>query len=113
MLLALSLKIHAPNKIIISKALIYIFLQFFPDNPLHCDCFLRPLARHLHNQLLLPEHYKEVACATPPYLSNVTLLSLTEDRLNCPINVNTTRIKDATTEDYDVLPDIRFRELTM
>ncbi|CAH0550427.1 unnamed protein product [Brassicogethes aeneus] len=87
---------------------------YFEGNPLHCDCFLRPLTRHLQNQLTLSQHYKDIECASPAYLSNVTLFALPEDRLNCPVNVNTTRIKESRNgRDYDVTPDFRFRELSI
>ncbi|KAJ8943742.1 hypothetical protein NQ314_009660 [Rhamnusium bicolor] len=85
---------------------------YFEGNQLRCDCFLRPLSRHFSNQLFLKPFYKSIRCASPPYLSNHSLFDLSEERLNCPSNVNTTRIMERQPGDYDILSDLRFRELS-
>ncbi|CAG9858326.1 unnamed protein product [Phyllotreta striolata] len=85
---------------------------YFEGNKLHCDCFLRPLVRHFHNQLVVKQLYKTILCETPSFLHNQTLYDLTEERLNCPVNVNTTQLKSRIPGDYDVLPDLKFRELS-
>ncbi|XP_063905507.1 protein artichoke isoform X1 [Zophobas morio] len=86
---------------------------YFEGNPLNCDCFLRPLKRHFDTQLFLAPFYKSIKCAGPPYLSGQTLFELPDDRLNCPTNVNTSRIMETQPGEYDIMPDLRFRELTL
>lgn len=81
-------------------------------NPLQCDCFLRPLKRHMDRTLDLSNNYKDLQCTGPPYLEGKFLFQLSEDRLNCPINVNTSLLLDNHEEMYDITPDLRFREVT-
>ncbi|XP_050295565.1 toll-like receptor 3 [Anthonomus grandis grandis] len=84
------------------------------DNPIHCDCFLRPLLRHLTAQLVVDPIYQEMTCASPPYLEGRKLLELTEEGLTCPSNVNTTRMLDnLDSSEYAILPDLKFRELNL
>ncbi|XP_018576955.1 protein artichoke [Anoplophora glabripennis] len=85
---------------------------YFEGNPLRCDCFLRPLSRHFSNQLSLKPFYRSIRCVSPPYLSNHSLFDLPEERLNCPSNVNTTRIMERQAGEYGILSDLRFRELS-
>lgn len=84
----------------------------FTDNPIHCDCLLRPLLRHLTSQLNLDPVYQQVTCSTPPYLEGKSLISLTEERLNCLFNVQTSKNMDNLVGDFKVLPDLRFREVS-
>lgn len=98
----------------------------FDGNPLKCDCFVRPLKRHFSGELIQPKEYTSIQCAQPPYLAGQFLSSVTEERLNCPSNVNTTRRIEAAAaataaakgggfnpqQDYDVTPDLRYREVT-
>ncbi|KAJ8958595.1 hypothetical protein NQ318_016316 [Aromia moschata] len=85
---------------------------YFEGNQLKCDCFLRPLSRHFNNQLFVKSFYKSIRCASPPFLLNHTLFDLPEDRLNCPTNVNTTKLIGIQPGEYDTLSDLRFRELS-
>nr|XP_023012445.1 toll-like receptor 7 [Leptinotarsa decemlineata] len=85
---------------------------YFEENPLHCDCFLRPLTRYFRSQLFLKPFYKTVRCRGPSFLENHTLYDLPEERLNCPINVNTSMLIKQSAEDYDILSDLKFRELS-
>lgn len=79
-------------------------------NPLICDCFVRPLRRYFASRLTLQPFYTAITCAGPPYVSNMRLHELPENRLNCPINVNTTRLMEGQSGDYDITPDLKFRE---
>lgn len=88
-------------------------LCLFPGNPLICDCFLRPLRRYFSEQLNLQLIYKTIRCASPPYLSNMTLYNLPDNRLNCPRNVNTTKIIETQSGEYEVTPDLKFREVDL
>jgi hypothetical protein len=85
----------------------------FAGNPLNCDCFVRPLKRYLDGELFVGALYKSIKCAGPPYLSGQTLFELPDDRLNCPTNVNTSRIMETQPGEYDITPDLRFRELSL
>ncbi|CAH1183023.1 unnamed protein product [Ceutorhynchus assimilis] len=85
----------------------------YRGNPIHCDCFLRPLLRYLIGQLNVDPIYREIVCSSPPYLKGQRLHELSEEKLNCPSNINTTKILDnLDKEKFDVLPDLKFRALS-
>ncbi|XP_060534843.1 toll-like receptor Tollo isoform X1 [Cylas formicarius] len=86
----------------------------YQGNPLRCDCLLRPLIRHFSRQLHLKEFYKAIRCSSPAPLAGSSLYELPEERLVCPPNVNTTiMLEGMAADDYGVLPDLKFRELTL
>ncbi|CAG9813618.1 unnamed protein product [Phaedon cochleariae] len=85
---------------------------YFEGNRLQCDCFLRPLSRHFNSQLVLKPFYKTITCLGPPYLANHTLYDLPEERLNCPVNANISKFKENMPGDYEILSDLKFRELS-
>ncbi|XP_048523505.1 protein artichoke [Dendroctonus ponderosae] len=85
----------------------------YEGNPVHCDCFLRPLLRHFTGQLQLSPTYEKITCASPPHLEGKQLYTLPEELLICPANVNTTRLLDKLDGDFSVLPDLRFREFNV
>lgn len=78
-------------------------------NPLNCDCFVRPLRRYFTEQLTLKEQYFAIRCHGPPYVFDEPLHLLSDDRLNCPRNVNTTRIMESQPGEYDITPDLKIR----
>lgn len=82
-------------------------------NVLNCDCFVRPLRRHFDQQTFLEEFYKEIQCDGPPYLSGKYLYTIPNDRLNCPSNVNISRIMERQPGEYDVTTDYKIREIHM
>lgn len=73
---------------------------------------MRPLLRHLTSQLDLDPVYQQLTCSTPPYLEGKSLIGLTEERLNCLSNVQTSKNMDNLVGDFNVLPDLRFREVS-
>ncbi|XP_049538481.1 protein artichoke [Anopheles darlingi] len=73
------------------------------ENPLHCDCFLRPLFHHLRSLPSIGESYRELTCATPASLANDRVTNVTDELLVCVPAVE----DDA----YRPLPDLRFREI--
>lgn len=82
------------------------------DNPLHCDCKLRPLNHYFTQFVTIPNVYKEIRCETPKYLANQNLYEITDDYLNCADNDVVSAVKDSSKPfDFDVLPDIRFRQI--
>ncbi|XP_066142674.1 chaoptin [Euwallacea fornicatus] len=88
-------------------------LVMLQGNPVHCDCFLRPLLRHFFGQLDLDSVYQEITCASPAHLEGRKLHLLSEELLTCPSNINTTKILDGSEGDFNVLPDLRFRGVTV
>ncbi|XP_044746672.1 chaoptin [Coccinella septempunctata] len=84
---------------------------FFEGNPLHCDCFLRPLKRYFNDRLTLPPQYKELRCTHPPFLAEKYFNEVFDTLLNCPFNLNNSRVLEEMQEDYDITPDFRFRRI--
>ncbi|GJQ76084.1 hypothetical protein Trydic_g1836 [Trypoxylus dichotomus] len=93
------------NEMIVKDVDVYL-----EGNPISCDCFVRPFKRYLSGQLKIKEIYKTVKCTNPSHLHNRAIPSISEDRLNCPTNVNTTRLMRSQPGDYDITPDLAFRE---
>ncbi|KRT84170.1 hypothetical protein AMK59_2417, partial [Oryctes borbonicus] len=83
---------------------------YLEGNPINCDCFVRPFKRYLSGQLKIKELYKTLKCINPPHLRKEAIFITDEDRLNCPANVNTTRLMHNQPGDYDVTPDLTYRE---
>ncbi|XP_017768365.1 PREDICTED: insulin-like growth factor-binding protein complex acid labile subunit isoform X1 [Nicrophorus vespilloides] len=81
----------------------------FEGNPLICDCFTRPLRRYINKQLHVKQIYKDISCFGPPYLDELFLHEVPDDRLTCPGNVNISRIMESEPGEYDITPDFRFR----
>lgn len=79
----------------------------YTGNPLHCDCYIRPLKRWLASLLEVPEAWKDVRCASPKYISEKPISDVTEDLMSCTereLNENPI---------YDITPDIKFRSLEL
>lgn len=86
--------------------------NYFLGNELSCDCFIRPLHRYFTKNLELKEHYKQYVCAGPPHLEGQKLYEVLDDRLTCPLNVNTSKMLENEPE-YDITPDFKFRDIQM
>lgn len=57
--------------------------------------------------------YKEIQCSNPPYLQGMNLYNINDDRLNCPSNVNITRIMDRESGEYGITTDLKIREIKL
>ncbi|XP_045461578.1 protein artichoke [Harmonia axyridis] len=84
---------------------------FFEGNPLRCDCFLRPLKRYFNDHLALPPQYKELRCTQPTFLAEKKFHYISDTLLNCPFNLNNSKVLEEMQEDYDITPDFRFRRI--
>lgn len=82
----------------------YIFVVSFQGNPLNCDCYTRPLYNYLRTQSALPEQYENIRCAEPAVSSGMPLYNVSDELLTC--------VPAPQQEIYQLLPDIRFREVT-
>lgn len=80
--------------------------MFLLGNPLFCDCNIRPLNHFLKKYVNLPENLNGIKCANPNHLKNKPLFEVPDNYLNC-IDYN----KTLNNEEYDILPDLRFREI--
>ncbi|XP_039433042.1 chaoptin-like [Culex pipiens pallens] len=76
----------------------------FEGNPLNCDCYTRPLYNYLRTQSALPEQYENIRCAEPAVSSGMPLYNVSDELLTC--------VPAPQQEIYQLLPDIRFREVT-
>ncbi|KAF2906149.1 hypothetical protein ILUMI_00029 [Ignelater luminosus] len=86
---------------------------YFEGNALNCDCFVRPLKRYFDNQLELKQFYRDIKCRSPPYLLGENLYEIPDDRLNCAVNVNFTRLIQQEPGEYDITNDLKIREFTI
>ncbi|XP_022909438.2 protein artichoke [Onthophagus taurus] len=86
---------------------------FLEGNPISCDCFVRPFKRYISKLLEVKEIYKPVKCLSPPFLYEKLLYEVPEEKLNCPSNVNTTILMEGNPGDYEITPDLRFREFNV
>lgn len=86
----------------------------FDDNRLHCDCRLRPLNHYFTQFVELPDMYRGVTCDTPDFLRDQKLYEIADDYLNCIDDSGQLREASniSAAFDFDVLPDIRFRQVS-
>ncbi len=80
----------------------------FLGNPLHCNCFLRPVVYWLSSVGRLQgrgRSWDEAACAAPRHLEKRTVGSLIEEQLVCEDSEQASRFR--------LHPDIKFREVEM
>ncbi|KAK2589000.1 hypothetical protein KPH14_001849 [Odynerus spinipes] len=75
------------------------------DNPLHCDCHVRPLKRWLATFSEIPQEWSNVTCESPSFLSKKLLSEISEDLMAC----DTREIFE--NEQLDITPDIKYREI--
>ncbi len=76
-------------------------------NPLHCNCYLRPVAYWLASQGRVRgrgEEWDRAECADPPYLSGAPVGALIEEQLICEDSDEAQRFR--------LNPDIKFRQVT-
>lgn len=63
--------------------------------------------------LNIDQFYKDITCNGPPYLKGTNLYEINDDRLNCPTNVNITRIMEKEPGLYDLSTDLKIREIKL
>lgn len=72
---------------------------------MNCDCTLRPVRRWALNSLEPNINWKGVLCQFPLRLQNKTVLSTPEKDLFC------TELKETEDPEYDLTPDVKFRDM--
>jgi len=81
----------------------------FAGNPLICNCGLRSLKHFLLSQPLPPSQYSDLVCNQPKHVSGITLEDIEDKQLTCT-EAERAEIPEFNHE-YEVLPDIRFRDI--
>lgn len=84
-------------------------------NPLLCDCSIRPLRHYLDLHLDVAMNYSNLVCHSTIENSEITsILTVPDDQLNC---VHSDYVESLTNgidkSEFDLLPDIRFREISV
>ncbi|CAG5092043.1 Similar to atk: Protein artichoke (Drosophila melanogaster) [Cotesia congregata] len=51
----------------------------YGGNPLHCDCYARPVRRWLETLTEIPDEWMDLTCASPDYVANKRLVDVAED----------------------------------
>ncbi|XP_014218318.1 toll-like receptor Tollo [Copidosoma floridanum] len=77
----------------------------YAGNPLHCDCYVRPLRRWLDTFTEIPMHWASVKCANPNYVADLLLQDVSELLMSCP---NKDIMKNPK---YDISPDVKYRDI--
>lgn len=77
----------------------------FPDNPLRCDCNVRPLSHFYQSFSEVPRNFSNIICYSPKILANKPLYDVTDENLNC--NDSTEEMNDG----RSILPDLTIQEI--
>lgn len=83
----------------------------FSGNPLTCNCEIQPLKQILLGQEFPPIKYSHLTCSQPQQLSGMYLDDVEDRQLICN-DEERTNIQEFNHE-YEVLPDIRFRDILL
>lgn len=79
------ISIVAKNALVNASQLHNLSLQ---DNPLACDCTLKPFVEWLASSKIPSQDLLGAVCATPPHLEGAPLLQIPVDSLSCDSNRN-------------------------
>ncbi|CAD1469924.1 unnamed protein product [Heterotrigona itama] len=77
----------------------------YHGNPLHCDCYVRPLKRWLNTHTEVPKEWSNVSCESPHFLSHKILTEVTEDLMGC----GQRDVREY--PEFDVTPDVKYRNI--
>ncbi|XP_076653280.1 insulin like growth factor binding protein acid labile subunit convoluted [Halictus rubicundus] len=77
----------------------------YAGNPLHCDCYARPLKRWLNTHTEIPEEWRNVTCQSPNFLIGKPISDITEDLMGC----GDREVKEY--PEYDITPDVKYRDI--
>lgn len=98
------------NKSIIDRIKSGVSVQF-DGNPMNCNCEIQPLKQILLGQEFPPTKYSHLSCSQPHQLSGMLLGDVEDRQLICSDDERT-NIEEFNHE-YEVLPDIRFRDILL
>ncbi|OXU29844.1 hypothetical protein TSAR_010372 [Trichomalopsis sarcophagae] len=76
----------------------------YTGNPLHCDCYVRPLRRWLDTFTEIPEDWRSVECTSPSYVADMHLPEVSEVLMSCS---DKEILEDPK---YDISPDVNDSE---
>lgn len=77
---------------------------FFEDNPINCDCRLRPLNHFFSTLTMVPDIFSNITCHSPKHIQDVKFIDVLDDHLNCVNNSESLSF-------LEVLPDLKFRDI--
>ncbi|XP_058806649.1 chaoptin [Phymastichus coffea] len=77
----------------------------YAGNPLHCDCYVRPLRRWLDTFTEVPEDWGQVECTSPSYVADMNLAEVEEVLMSCS---DKEVLEDPK---YDISPDVKYRDI--
>jgi Leucine-rich repeat (LRR) protein len=96
------------NKSLIDEIKLGVSVKF-QGNPLTCNCEIRALKHYLLEHASPPEQYSDLVCKQPKHVANLKLRDVRDQQLTCS-ELEKSNIAFMN-HDYEVLPDIRFREI--
>lgn len=82
-------------------------MQSISENPLRCDCKIRPMLHFYESTLDVPSSYADVICHSPVRLSMKPLYSVSDDNLNCMDE------PEPRNEEFNLKSDLEFREIIL
>lgn len=77
----------------------------FLGNPVHCDCYVRPLKRWLSTHTEIPKEWTNVSCESPNFLARKPISEVTEDLMGC----GERDVKEY--PEFDITPDVKYRTI--
>jgi Leucine-rich repeat (LRR) protein len=83
----------------------------FAGNPLVCNCGLQSLKHFLLGQEFPPAQYSQLMCSEPKHVSGISLQDVEDRQLTCS-EEEKADIEEFN-HDYEILPDIRFRDILL
>ncbi|XP_017884489.2 toll-like receptor 3 [Ceratina calcarata] len=77
----------------------------YQGNPLHCDCYVRPLKRWLSTFTEIPKEWTNVSCESPRFVSAKRLSEVTEDLMGCGER------EESEHPEFGITPDVKYRNV--
>jgi Leucine-rich repeat (LRR) protein len=81
----------------------------FIGNPLVCNCEIRSLKHYLLEQTNPQQQYADIVCSQPKNLEGLSLREVEDQQLTCT-ELERSNVPEMN-HDYEVLPDLRFRDI--
>lgn len=100
-----ALPVELVQKVSTGKMALYV-----ADNPLRCDCRIRPLRRYLQTLTVVPDYYEDVRCALPKLFMGLRLIETEEEYFGCE-RTEEEKLAPGQTDAFDNQPDLRFRDV--
>nr|CAD7204517.1 unnamed protein product [Timema douglasi] len=78
----------------------------YSDNPLECDCLVRPLRRWFSVQIAPEESWEKIECSGPEFLAGKSAVHVPEEHMTCANRGSTKGDSE-----FAISPDIKFRDV--